>query len=92
MDSWPSGRNLIASLSCCPPGAGAATKAGRADAAAAAAAAADDRAAALHQPLLVEFALTLLHGALKKGLLNPRAPEAGALLDPLLPLLVRALK
>lgn len=33
---------------------------------------------ALHQHLLVEFALTLLHGALRKGLINPRAPGAGA--------------
>lgn len=34
--------------------------------------------AALHQHLLVEFALSLLQGALRKGLINPRAPGAGA--------------
>jgi hypothetical protein len=33
--------------------------------------------AALYQHLLVEFALTLLQGALKKGIINPRAPGAG---------------
>lgn len=37
----------------------------------------EERAAALHQHLLVEFALSLLQGALKKGLINPRAPDAG---------------
>ncbi|PSC76593.1 small subunit processome component 20-like protein [Micractinium conductrix] len=52
----------------------------------------ESRAVALHQHLLVEFALTLLHGALRKGLINPRAPGAAELLDPLLPLLVRALR
>ena len=36
----------------------------------------DDRAA-LHQHLLVEFALSLLYGGLRKGLINPRAPNAG---------------
>lgn len=33
--------------------------------------------AALHQHLLVEFALSLLQGALRKGIINPRAPGAG---------------
>ena len=33
--------------------------------------------AALHQLLLVEFALALLQGGLKKGIINPRAPDAG---------------
>ena len=33
--------------------------------------------AALHQHLLVEFALALLQGGLKKGIINPRAPDAG---------------
>lgn len=37
-----------------------------------------ERAAALHQHLLVEFALSLLQGALKKGIINPRGPGAGA--------------
>ena len=36
-----------------------------------------ERAAALHQPLLVEFALSLLQGALRKGIINPRGPGAG---------------
>ena len=36
-----------------------------------------ERAAALHQHLLVEFALSLLQGALKKGIINPRGPGAG---------------
>ena len=40
----------------------------------------------------MEFALGLLHGALRKGLLNPKSPDHAPLLDPLLPLLVRALK
>ncbi|KAL4434124.1 hypothetical protein ABPG75_000565 [Micractinium tetrahymenae] len=51
-----------------------------------------ERAAALHQTLLVEFALSLLQGALRKGIINPRGPGAAELLDPLLPLLVRALR
>ncbi|PRW58885.1 small subunit processome component 20-like protein [Chlorella sorokiniana] len=51
-----------------------------------------ERAAALHQHLLVEFALSLLQGALRKGIINPRGPGADELLDPLLPLLVRALR
>ena len=46
---------------------------------------------ALHQPLLVEFALTTFKAALKKGLVPTQGPEATALLDPLLPLLIRAL-
>ena len=55
-------------------------------------AAAEASAAALHQHLLVEFALTLFQGALRKGLVNPRAPGSPALLTPLLPLLVRGLR
>ncbi|KAK9818396.1 hypothetical protein WJX72_012002 [[Myrmecia] bisecta] len=49
-------------------------------------------AAALHEHMLVEFALTLLHSGLKKGSLGGRSPQALAMLDPLLPLLVRAMK
>jgi hypothetical protein len=45
----------------------------------------------LHDALLVEFALTLLHGGLKRGSLGGRTPTALSLLDPMLPLLVRAL-
>jgi U3 small nucleolar RNA-associated protein 20 len=48
--------------------------------------------AALHQHLLVEFALTTLQSALKKGAVAPRAPANAPLLSPLLPLLVRALR
>ncbi|EFN57812.1 hypothetical protein CHLNCDRAFT_51116 [Chlorella variabilis] len=48
--------------------------------------------AAMYQHLLVEFALSLLQGGLRKGTINPRSPGAGELLDPLLPLLVRALR
>eukprot|EP00887_Chlorella_sp_A99_P000887 scaffold5.g887.t1 len=70
--------------------AGAAVATGASVEAAEAAAAAT--AAALHQHLLVEFALSLFLGVLKKGLVNPRAPDAAPLLAPLLPLLVRALR
>ena len=49
--------------------------------------------AALHQHLLVEFALLLLAGGLKRGrVLSAKDPAAAPLLDPLLPLLVRALR
>ena len=51
----------------------------------------DSLKAALHQSLLVEFALTLLQGGMKKSIINLRAAESVELLDPLLPLLVRAL-
>lgn len=40
-----------------------------------------ERAAALHQHLLVEFALSLLQGALRKGIINPRSPGAGGHCD-----------
>lgn len=52
----------------------------------------DEARTALHQPLLVEFALNTFKAALKKGLVPTQGPEATALLDPLLPLLIRALK
>ncbi|KAL4521880.1 hypothetical protein Ndes2526B_g01987 [Nannochloris sp. 'desiccata'] len=52
----------------------------------------DEARIALHQPLLVEFALTTFKAALRKGLVPTQGPEATALLDPLLPLLIRALK
>lgn len=60
---------------------------------AAAAAASDEERAALHEHLLTEFGLTVLQGALKapRGALSARDPETLALLEPLLPLLVRAL-
>ena len=41
--------------------------------------------------MLVDFALGLLHTGLKKGNLGGQSPEALALLDPMLPLLVGAL-
>ena len=41
--------------------------------------------------MLVDFALGLLHTGLKKGNLGGQSPAALALLDPMLPLLVRAL-
>jgi U3 small nucleolar RNA-associated protein 20 len=47
--------------------------------------------AALHQPLLVEFSLTLLQGGMKKGII-PLKSTSSQLLDPLLPLLIRALQ
>ena len=51
----------------------------------------DDHRAALHEYLLVEFVLTLLYSGVTKGTLGGRSPEALGRLDPLLPLLVRAL-
>jgi len=49
--------------------------------------------AALHEHLLIEFGLTVLQGALRspRGVLSGRDPATLALVDPLLPLLVRAL-
>jgi U3 small nucleolar RNA-associated protein 20 len=44
-----------------------------------------------HLYLLVHFCLTILNASLKKGVLAGRGPEVLALLDPLLPLLVRCL-
>ncbi|KAL0018407.1 hypothetical protein WJX79_009395 [Trebouxia sp. C0005] len=44
-----------------------------------------------HDHMLVDFALGLLHTGLKKGNLGGQSPEALALLDPMLPLLVGAL-
>jgi U3 small nucleolar RNA-associated protein 20 len=44
-----------------------------------------------HLYLLVHFCLTVLNGGLKKGVLSGRSAEVLALLDPLLPLLVRCL-
>jgi hypothetical protein len=58
-------------------------------AAAAAAAAAGD--GSQHLYLLVHFCVTVLNGALKKGVLSGRSAEVLVLLDPLLPLLVRCL-
>ncbi|KAL0035339.1 hypothetical protein WJX77_001780 [Trebouxia sp. C0004] len=43
-----------------------------------------------HDYMLVDFALGLLHTGLKKGNLGGQSPAALALLDPMLPLLVRA--
>jgi U3 small nucleolar RNA-associated protein 20 len=59
-----------------------------AESAAAAAAAGDG---SQHLYLLVHFCLTVLNGGLKKGVLSGRSAEVLALLDPLLPLLVRCL-
>lgn len=42
--------------------------------------------------MLVDFALGLLHAGLKKGKLGGQSPAALALLDPMLPLLVRAVR
>lgn len=47
---------------------------------------------ARYEPLLVEFALKLLHNGLKKGQFDVRNVEVLGLLDPFLPLLVRCLK
>lgn len=47
---------------------------------------------AQHDYMLVGFALGLLHSSLKKGTLGGQSPAALALLDPMLPLLVRALR
>ncbi len=54
------------------------------------AAAAMDSGAA-HLYLITEFTLSMLSSAVKKGVLSGRSPKALGLLDPLLPLLVRAL-
>lgn len=51
-----------------------------------------DAKLALHQPLLVEFALRIFHQALKKGIIETKDPQAAAQLDPLLPVLIRALR
>ncbi|EFJ49017.1 hypothetical protein VOLCADRAFT_104545 [Volvox carteri f. nagariensis] len=61
-------------------------------AAAAAAGAAGDERAALHETLILEFCLTLLHSGVKRGALTGRSPELMVLLDPALPLLVRSLR
>lgn len=50
----------------------------------------EDKAAA-HEYLMMEFVLTLLNNAIKKGVLIGRDPSTLGYLDPLLPLLVRAL-
>ena len=47
---------------------------------------------ALHQSLLVEFALTTLKAALKKGTIPLQGKRAHAMLLPLYPLLIRALR
>ena len=52
----------------------------------------EDEATAQHDHMLVDFALGLLHAGLKKGSLGGQSPAALALLDPMLPLLVRAVK
>ena len=53
---------------------------------------ADPEQVAQHDYMLVDFALGLLHSSLKKGTLGGQSPAALALLDPMLPLLVRALR
>lgn len=53
---------------------------------------ADPDQVAQHDYMLVDFALGMLHSSLKKGTLGGQSPEALALLDPMLPLLVRALR
>lgn len=53
---------------------------------------ADPEQVAQHNYMLVDFALGLLHSSLKKGTLGGQSPAALALLDPMLPLLVRALR
>ncbi len=55
-------------------------------------AASDEGGAARHQHLLAELALGLLLRALRRGPLAGRSPAVLARLDPLLPLLVRALR
>ena len=45
-----------------------------------------------HDYMLVDFALGLFHSGLKKGNLGGQSPAVLALLDPMLPLLVRALR
>lgn len=45
-----------------------------------------------YEPLVVEFALKLLHGGLKKGQFDVKDVEVLGLLDPFLPVLVRCLK
>lgn len=45
-----------------------------------------------HDYMLVDFALGLFHSGLKKGNLGGQSPAALALLDPMLPLLIRALR
>ncbi|GIL61502.1 hypothetical protein Vafri_15933, partial [Volvox africanus] len=49
-------------------------------------------APALHETLVLEFCLTLLHSGVKRGALAGRSPELMAHLDPALPLLVRSLR
>lgn len=56
------------------------------------AAAPDAGRSALHQHVLVEFVLSVLYSSLKKGLVPMKGEENAARLDPLLPLLVRALR
>jgi hypothetical protein len=51
----------------------------------------EDRAA-LHEYLVVDFALQLLYSSMRRGALAGRAPETLGLLDPLLPLLVRCMR
>ena len=53
---------------------------------------ANDARIALHQPLVVEFALSTFKAALKKGIVPTQGDEATALLDPLLPVLIRGLR
>uniref|UniRef100_A0A7S3R808 U3 small nucleolar RNA-associated protein 20 domain-containing protein n=1 Tax=Dunaliella tertiolecta TaxID=3047 RepID=A0A7S3R808_DUNTE len=49
-------------------------------------------AAALHEYLIMDFALQLLHSSLRRGALSGRSPIILGLLDPLLGLMVRALR
>lgn len=51
----------------------------------------DDHDSSLHEYLVVEFVLTLLYTGIRKGGLASKNPETLGLVDPLLPLLVRAL-
>ena len=45
-----------------------------------------------HQSIMTEFALSLLHRAVKKGHVNPKSPEMISRLDALLPEIVSAMK
>ena len=45
-------------------------------------------AAALHEYLIMDFSLQLLHSSLRRGTLSGRAPSTLGLLDPILGLMV----
>ncbi|GIL90429.1 hypothetical protein Vretifemale_18038, partial [Volvox reticuliferus] len=74
------------------PAAAAVAAAAAAVAAAAANGDVNAERAALHETLVLEFCLTLLHSGVKRGALAGRSPELMGLLDPALPLLVRSLR